>query len=515
MREIIELHENRRLYDSETGPLFRSFFPRSRLVVFCDGALLGRESTEEKEERESTPASAVMHIVYPDDQDGMVSISLSLHTPDLHEKSSGMDCESDKNSVKRAIYQIVSDATGRSLPWGSTTGIRPTREALSMLEHGRSDEEIRRFYREKYFTSDAKINECIEIARAENAVLGRLPATEDMDSHPLWNQQTDGYSLYIGILFCPSICLYCSFSSHRIDAFMDMVPDYIACLKKEIDFVAERFASRRLDSIYFGGGTPTTLTAGELDDIFSYIEKKLDLSHLIEYTVEAGRPDSITADRLEVMKAHGVTRISVNPQTMNQKTLDLIGRDHTVADTIRAYEMAGRYDFECINMDMILGLPGENADDIAHTLSELKKLSPDNLTIHSLAIKTAARLRLEWDRYESEDFVNSVSIMDMAMQTGRDLGMHPYYLYRQKNMAGALENVGMAAPGKDGIYNILIMEEREDIVAIGAGAASKKVRGDGHGGIRIERCENVKDIRTYIDRSEEMIERKNLLFSDV
>ena len=384
-----------------------------------------------------------------------------------------------------------------------------------MRQQGKSADEIRKFYSQKSFTSPAKITESIEIAEAEKQILSHFPNTESFEGHSDYNLQTNGYSLYLGVLFCPSICLYCSFSSHQIDAYSSLVPGYIVALKKEIDFVAERFKNRRLDCIYFGGGTPTTLSAAELDDIFSYIERKLDLSHLAEYTVEAGRPDSITADKLKVMKEHGITRISVNPQTMNQKTLDLIGRRHTVQDILSAYELARSFDFSCINMDMILGLPGESIEDIRHTLSELKRLSPDNLTVHSLAIKTAARLRLEWDKYEDLDFTNSVAVMDEALSTGREMGMHPYYLYRQKNMAGALENVGMAKPGKDGIYNVMIMEEREDIVALGAGAASKKVRPDGAGGIQITRCENVKDIRNYIDRVDEMIERKNLLFSDL
>lgn len=503
MRELIELRENKRFFDNETGPLFRSFFPKSRLLVYCDGELLGRESTEEKEERLSVKPSYVL------------SLDFGAEKTRLEFNGNTAECLTEKNDVKRAIYQLVSEGTGRSLPWGSTTGIRPTKEALVMTEEGKSEDEIRDFYREKYFTSDEKITESIRIAQAEKQILSHFPRTESFVGHDDHNLQTDGYSLYIGVLFCPSICLYCSFSSHQIDAYSSLVPGYIDALKKEIDFVSERFKNRRLDCIYFGGGTPTTLTAEELDDIFTYIEKKLDLSHLAEYTVEAGRPDSITAEKLRVMKAHGVTRISVNPQTMNQKTLDLIGRKHTVEDIITAYELARHEDFSCINMDMILGLPGEGAEDIRHTLSELKRLDPDNLTVHSLAIKTAARLRLEWDKYEDLDFTNSVAIMDEALQTGQELGMHPYYLYRQKNMAGALENVGMAKPGKDGIYNVMIMEEREDIVALGAGAASKKVRPDGAGGIRITRCENVKDIRNYIERVDEMIERKNQLFSDV
>ncbi|MGN0241288.1 MAG: coproporphyrinogen dehydrogenase HemZ [Candidatus Weimeria sp.] len=507
MRELIELRENKRFFDNETGPLLRSFFPKSRLLIYCDGTLLGRESTDEKAEREAVKPSAVLSVNYSDD---LASIHFFYNG-----KSTGISCPPEKNAVKRSLYSVVSDLTGRSLPWGSTTGIRPTKEALVMTEQGKSDEEIRDFYREKYFASEEKINESIEIARAEKQILSHFPNTVSFEGHSDYNLQTNGYSLYLGVLFCPSICLYCSFSSHQIDAYSSLVPGYIAALKREIDFVSERFKNRRLDCIYFGGGTPTTLSAAELDDIFSYIEKKLDLTHLAEYTVEAGRPDSITAEKLRVMKAHGITRISVNPQTMNQKTLDLIGRRHTVSDILTAYELARSFDFSCINMDMILGLPGENVGDIRHTLSELKRLSPDNLTVHSLAIKTAARLRLEWDKYEDLDFTNSVAIMNEALMTGREMGMHPYYLYRQKNMAGALENVGMAKTGYDGIYNVMIMEERENIVALGAGAASKKVRSDGAGGIRISRCENVKDIKNYIDRVDEMIERKNLLFSDL
>ncbi|MQN01211.1 MAG: coproporphyrinogen dehydrogenase HemZ [Lachnospiraceae bacterium] len=504
---MIELRENKRFFDNETGPLYRSFFPKSRLLVFCEGKLLGRESTEEKQERASVKPSAVLTLDFSDE-----TASMEIEISGERQQAS---CPAEKNAVKRTLYSIVSSATGRALPWGSTTGIRPTKEALVMTLEGKDPDEIRGFYRKKYFTSEEKISESIEIAQAEKQILSRFPKTDSFEGHQDYNLETNGYSIYIGILFCPSICLYCSFSSHQIDAYHSLVPGYIASLKKEIDFVSECFKNRRLDCIYFGGGTPTTLTESELDDLFSYIEKKLDLSHLAEYTVEAGRPDSITPEKLRVMKAHGVTRISVNPQTMNQKTLDLIGRKHTVEDIIKAYELAREADFSCVNMDMILGLPGENAEDIRHTLTELSKLSPDNLTVHSLAVKTAARLRLEWDKYEDLDFTNSVGIMDEALETGRSMGMHPYYLYRQKNMAGSLENVGMAKPGKDGIYNVMIMEEREDIVALGAGASSKKVRSDGAGGVIISRCENVKDIKNYIERIDEMIDRKKQLFSDI
>ena len=232
-----------------------------------------------------------------------------------------------------------------------------------------------------------------------------------------------------------------------------------------------------------------------------------DLSHLQEFTVEAGRPDSVTKEKLEVLKKYGVDRISINPQTMKEETLTLIGRRHTVEDVKRVYQMARELGFDNINMDLIVGLPNETLEDVTNTMKEIFKLKPDNLTIHSLAIKRAARLNMYKEKYGELKLENSDETMNVTEEYARKMGLTPYYLYRQKNMSGNMENVGYAAEGKAGLYNILIMEEKQTIVALGAGSSTKAVFED-----RIERAENVKDVETYIANIDEMIERKKRLF---
>ena len=234
------------------------------------------------------------------------------------------------------------------------------------------------------------------------------------------------------------------------------------------------------------------------------------MSFLQEWTVEAGRPDSITREKLKTIKRHPVTRISINPQTMKDETLELIGRRHTVLQVKDAFLLAREEGFDNINMDIIVGLPQETKEDVENTLEEIKKLGPDNLTVHSLAIKRAARLNTQKEEYAGMKSVNSESTMELTQDAAEEMGMKPYYLYRQKNMTGNMENVGYAKPGKEGIYNILIMEEMQTIVALGAGAITKAVYPNG----RIERCENVKDIKTYLEKTDEMIEHKKRLFAD-
>ena len=314
----------------------------------------------------------------------------------------------------------------------------------------------------------------------------------------------NGYSLYVGIPFCPSICLYCSFSSSPIKVWEKKVEDYLTALFKEIAFLGKAYAGRKLNTVYVGGGTPTTLTAEQLDRLMTCIEQNFDFTYLQELTVEAGRPDSVTPEKLKVLKDHKVTRISVNPQTMNQKTLDLIGRRHTVEETKQAFYMAREAGHDNINMDLIVGLPGEDIEDVRHTMEELRKLDPDSITVHSLAVKRAARLKLFRDTYEEMGLRNSQEIMDLTYRYCVEQGIYPYYLYRQKNMAGNFENVGYAKVDKAGIYNILIMEEKQTILAAGAGASTKFVFAADH----IERVENVKDVKQYIERIDEMIERK-------
>lgn len=397
-----------------------------------------------------------------------------------------------KNQLKKLMYDKLCAFTGETLPWGTLTGIRPTKIPMAMLEEGRSNPEIARYMWDTYDCSKEKAALAISIANREKEVLKNL-------------DYENGYSLYVGIPFCPSICLYCSFSSSPIKLWEKKVEDYLAALFKELAFLGKAYAGRKLNTVYVGGGTPTTLTAEQLDRLMICIEQNFDFTYLQELTVEAGRPDSVTPEKLKVLKEHKVTRISVNPQTMNQKTLDLIGRKHTVEETKQAFSMAREAGHDNINMDLIVGLPGEDIEDVRHTMEELRKLDPDSITVHSLAVKRAARLKLFRDTYEELGLRNSQEIMDLTYRYCVEQGVYPYYLYRQKNMAGNFENVGYAKVDKAGIYNILIMEEKQTILAAGAGASTKFVFASDH----IERVENVKDVKQYIERIDEMIERKH------
>lgn len=409
-----------------------------------------------------------------------------------------------KDEVKRELYRRLSEETGTTLPWGALTGIRPTKIPMKLLNAGATEEEIYDHMRQTYFCSDKKIALSIEIARRELDVLSQIDTT-------------DGYSLYVGIPFCPSTCLYCSFTSYPVKSAESKIKPYLDALDREIREMAAFFKGRRLNAVYVGGGTPTALEVCDLSNVLDKIKSSFDFMNVKEFTVEAGRPDSITREKLKVLKDFGVDRISVNPQTFSQRTLDLIGRRHTVEETVESFLLARELGFENINMDLIMGLPGETIEDVRHTMKEIERLRPDDVTIHSLAIKRASRLKLELDEYRQLQMQNSDARMDTAEESCRSIGLSPYYLYRQKNMAGNFENVGYAAPEKAGIYNILIMEEIGDIVACGAGTVSKRVHPlapDDTNDPLIERCDTVKDLDQYVARIEEMIERKRRLFTN-
>lgn len=402
-----------------------------------------------------------------------------------------------KNTLKRSLYDLLEKGSGQTLPWGTLTGIRPTKIPMKLLEEGRSQEEIASYMRETYFTSEEKIALSIAIAERERKLLEKI-------------DYENGYSLYIGIPFCPSTCLYCSFTSYPLSAWSRQVDAYLDALEREIDFTAQKFYHKKLNSIYIGGGTPTTLEPHQLDRLIRKIKCSFDLKDCVEFTVEAGRPDSITADKLKVLRKNGISRISINPQTMKQETLDLIGRHHTVEQTVESFRLARELGFDNINMDLIIGLPGESLADVRDTMEKVTALAPDNVTVHSLAIKRAARLTIFKDRYQDMQMLNTQEHMDLCAEYCGRLGLMPYYLYRQKGMAGNMENVGYAAPGKAGVYNILIMEEKQTIMALGAGATTKFVLPEKNpdGSHRIERVENVKDVKNYLERIDEMIARK-------
>lgn len=404
-----------------------------------------------------------------------------------------------KNKIKRRLYVVLKSITGKDLPWGTLTGIRPTKIAMTKLQEGMAENEIFRYMKETYFTSDEKINLSIEIAKRER----RLLSTIDYQH---------GYSLYVGIPFCPTTCLYCSFTSYPIGKWQGRTRLYLDALFKELDYVAEGKKECTLDTVYFGGGTPTSLSPEDLDLLITKLKTTFDFSTVQEFTVEAGRPDSITREKLEVLKKHGVTRISINPQTMKQETLKLIGRRHTVEDVRTQFLLARELGFDNINMDLIIGLPEEELEDVRATMEAVKELAPDSVTVHSLAIKRAARLNTMKEVYKDLKITNTQEMIDLTAQYAREMGLEPYYLYRQKNMAGNFENVGYAAPGKACIYNVLIMEEQQTIIGCGAGTTTKRLFAEEN---RIERAENVKDVEQYIERIDEMIKRKRKLLGSL
>ena len=491
---MINVYTNRENYQYDLHALVKSFYPEHDVRV-CAEQLLPRQTDKTVNKNIQEQDSTKQVIVHLADDSMKVVFDIDGRKEYSHTYENCTDVI--KKECKLSLYHDLCDYTGKTLPWGNLTGIRPTKLAMGMVAEGKCDAEIVAWLKETHAVSDEKAYLSIDIARREKTILDRI-------------HYEDGYSIYIGIPFCPTTCLYCSFTSYPIAAWRGRTGEYLQALFREIDFVAQAYKDKILDTIYIGGGTPTTLAAEELDQLLQYIHDSFDFGHVTELTVEAGRADSITREKLEVLKKHGVTRISVNPQTMKDETLKYIGRQHTVEQVRDAFRLAREAGFDNINMDIILGLPGELEADVQNTIDEIVKLKPDRLTVHSLAVKRASRLSQWIEENGIATLRNTDSTMEIAQSGAHTLGMKPYYLYRQKNMSGNFENVGYAREGKYGIYNILIMEEKQTIVACGAGSVSKRVYPDG----RIERSENVKDVAQYIERIGEMIERKKHLLSD-
>ena len=482
---MIAVKLNQPEFEYDIHSLIKAFFPEENVSVTAE------------EKRYDEEISGYMEIDYKQDSIHMEwkqeKEGESLQADDISVDFS--DRKETKNQLKQGLYQLLSALTGKKLPWGTLTGIRPTKIPMKLLEEGKSKDDIKTYMEDTYFASAEKIDLSIKIAERELEILKKI-------------DYENGYSLYIGIPFCPTTCLYCSFTSFPLVSWKQKVDRYLDALEKELDYVAVKFAGKHLNSIYIGGGTPTTLEPYQLDRLIRKIRCSFDLSDCQEFTVEAGRPDSITREKLETLKKWDITRISINPQTMKDETLKIIGRRHTVAQTVESFELARELGFDDINMDLIMGLPEESLEDVKDTLEQVKALRPDNLTVHSLALKRAARLNMFKEDYKDYKMVNTTEHMNLTAEYAKEMGLEPYYLYRQKSMAGNLENVGYASPGKAGIYNILIMEEKQTIVACGAGTVTKRVYGDG----RIDRCDNVKDVKLYMEKIDEMIRRKQQLF---
>lgn len=489
-----------REFEHDIYELIRAFYPESELLISYESEDEIREaelsfqverqgrSFEIRYQNKDRRGVAGVDVIQGQSSDALLSCQKKA------DKDARELRKEQKDMLKKALYNILVKLTERTLPWGNLTGIRPAKLAMAMIESGKTNAEAAREMRERYMVSPEKTALAITIANREKEILKNIDYEK-------------GYSLYVGIPFCPSICLYCSFSSYPLKQWKDRVDLYLDALCKEMEAVSRimKEKGRKLDTVYIGGGTPTTLEPRQLTRLLDALTKYFPCENLAEFTIEAGRPDSITKEKLQVIRNYPVTRISVNPQTMNQETLDVIGRRHTVEETKEAFALARECGFDNINMDLIVGLPGEDKAKVEHTLQEIRALAPDSITVHSLAVKRAARLNMFKDQYQEMTFENNQEIMDMTMKTAYEMGMGPYYLYRQKNMKGNFENVGYAEVDKAGIYNILIMEEKQPIIALGAGGSSKLVF---DGGNRIERVENVKDVTNYIARIDEMIQRK-------
>lgn len=401
------------------------------------------------------------------------------------------DGMTDKNDAKRYLFERLAEATGLRPAWGILTGVRPVKFAGDRLRAGRTMDEVARELQERYFVS------------AEKAMLVR----ETLATQEPWREPPAPglVALYIGIPFCPTRCLYCSFPAYTADR--TRIDAYLAALHRELRFAAghmERLGWRP-ESVYIGGGTPTTLVAGELRDLLLAVKERFDLGACVEFTVEAGRPDTVDAGKLEAIAAAGADRLSINPQSMQQATLDRIGRAHTPEQVREAFSLARSAGFRRINMDLIAGLPGEGEAVFAESLDAVLALGPENVTVHTLAVKRGSRLAEEDRGYSYRSGEATGRMVAGAYRTLKKEGYRPYYLYRQKQSAGNHENIGYARPGTESVYNIRIMEENQTIVALGAGGASKLWTPAGN---RLERVFNVANHEIYVERIEEMLLRK-------
>ncbi|MBW7573673.1 coproporphyrinogen dehydrogenase HemZ [Caproiciproducens faecalis] len=431
----------------------------------------------------------------PDGLKLTVRVRIGSYQSENSEILTGAESKQEKENERRMailLFGFLTQYCGFTPKWGILTGVRPVK-LLRHLIAEKGEQEGLDYFRSEYLVSAPKAELSFLTMRNEEKILAQ--------------SKPESFSLYVSIPFCPTRCSYCSFVSSSVEKTAKLIPQYLRLLCEEIRYTAKVAAGLklRLESVYIGGGTPTTLSAEQLESLLTVIRESFDLSVCGEFTVEAGRPDTITGDKLDVMKKHGVTRISINPQTLNDEVLKTIGRRHTTAQTLSAFALAREHGFNNINMDLIAGLPWDSVESFAATLDEVIRLAPESITVHTLALKRSSRIFQE----ESEPFVSGVQAAQMLDYADTQLlqyGYSPYYLYRQSRMVGNLENTGWAKPGFESPYNVVIMDESQTILACGAGAASKIK--DPYSD-ELTRIFNFKYPYEYINRFEEMIIRKD------
>ena len=466
----------------EMENLCRVFFPNEKITV-----------------SDTLPESGAPEVeTYLDGASGGYSVRVRVNVGDKTETRSAEVPKTDEpekdeceRTMARELFSALSAVTGYVPPWGILTGVRPSKLMLKLIE-SLGEKGAYDYFTKKLLVSEPKARLAQSVAGTEQ----EIAALGDECS----------FSLYIAIPFCPSRCSYCSFVSHSITNAnaAKLLPVYVDDLCRELEITGKivRDIGLRLESIYIGGGTPTTLEPHHLKAIFDRLKANFDFSKIKEFTLEAGRPDTITKDKLYEAKQGGVNRISINPQTMNEQTLKRVGRKHTPDMVRKCFEMARKMGFDNINMDLIAGLPEETVDMFKYSLDEVIKLDPENITVHSMCVKRAASLR-----FSDAELAKANDMNEMLSYTQKHMektGRKPYYMYRQKNISGNLENVGYAKDGCMSTYNINIMEEKQTIIALGGGGSTKIVMDD-----RIERVFNFKDPLEYIRRFDEILKKKD------
>lgn len=397
-------------------------------------------------------------------------------------------------SCTKSFIRAAQKIRNITLPWGVMSGIRPAKSVRQFREAGKSKDEIREILKSIYEVSDKKIDLAQMVADNEEKIVKRI--------------KENSVSLYIGIPFCPSRCLYCSFVSTDVKNSGKYMDEFSRLLCLEIKKTGELLKEYGffVQNIYIGGGTPTTLSKENLEKIFISLHENIDFDKLEEFTLEAGRPDTVTKEKMDLAKKYGVNRVSINPQTMHDKTLEKIGRKHTVEMFLDAFKIARDSGFSNINTDLIAGLPGETFEDFKESIDKIAELNPEDVTVHSMCVKRAAALKTSGERLTEYEEMNKM--LDYAMEKMEESGKEPYYMYRQKNISGNLENVGYSGPLHMSSYNINIMEEAQTIIALGGGGSSKIVMGD-----RIERVVNFKEPYEYIRRFDEILDKKEECFN--
>lgn len=468
----------------ELQNICRLFLPQEKLVAVYDETETDDEAVVTARLEKETAETILSCRLHLQDFDEQLTATLSNAHRDYRDECELILCE--------LLYRLLSQAFSVTQAWGLVTGVRPVKLLRRLIAEQGEDEALR-WMRERLLVSEKKLALCYDTLQAENRLLAL--------------SQPNSFSLYVSIPFCPTRCDYCSFVSQTVTRAASLIPDYTENVVKELIHTAAitKELGLKLETVYFGGGTPTTLSAEQLQFLTETIAQRFDLSTVREYTVEAGRPDTVTADKLRVLKAAGVSRISINPQTLNDDVLQHIGRRHTVEQFYEAFDLARQCGHDNINTDLIAGLPNDTYDSFVSTVDKILALSPESVTVHTLSMKRAANFNLQ-KRADYRTANDAARMVAYSTEYLPQAGYHPYYLYRQSRTVGNQENVGWAKDGKDGLYNVYIMDETHTILACGAGAVSKLKKPHSE---YLERIFNYKFPYEYNDGLQEMLNRKD------